>query len=53
MAIINKICSDCDKCVVCEWCKTINKFDEEVVKNPIQAEIEMKSCPEFREVEKK
>ena len=47
MAVENKICNDCDKSVVCQWAKIIDKFDEEVVKNPIQATIEIKDCPEF------
>ncbi len=51
MAVENKICSDCDKSVVCAWAKTIDKFDEEVVKNPIQATIEILECPEYLNVD--
>ena len=47
----NKICNDCDKSVVCQWVKIIDKFDEEVVKNPIQATIEIKECPEYLNVD--
>ena len=50
MAIQNKICKDCDKYTVCSWAKTIDKFDEEMVKNPINTIIEIKECPEFKDV---
>ena len=52
MAVENKICTDCDKSIVCSWCKVIYKFDDEVVKNPIDATIEIKDCPEFKEITK-
>lgn len=51
MAVENKICEDCDKSLVCAWSKVIDKFDEEVVKNPIQATIEIKECPEYLNVD--
>lgn len=51
MAVENKICSDCDKSIVCAWAKTIDKFDGEVVKNPIQAIIEILECPEYLNVD--
>ena len=51
MAVENKICNDCDKSVVCQWVKIIDKFDEEVAKNPIQATIEIKECPEYLNVD--
>lgn len=50
MSVVNKICNDCDKSTVCNWCTTINKFDDEIAKNPIGATIEIKNCPEFKEV---
>ena len=52
MAVENKICNDCDKSIVCSWCKVIDKFDDEVVKNPIDVTIEIKDCPEFKEITK-
>jgi hypothetical protein len=50
MAVVNKICSNCNKSLVCAWCKVIDKFDDEVSKNPINTVIEIKECPEFDEV---
>lgn len=52
MAINNKICENCDKATVCSWATTLDKFDEEVATNKayIPVEIEIKECPEFKEV---
>lgn len=52
MAIENKICINCNKYTVCKWSDTIDKFDEEVAKKPIEVLIEMKECPEYKEVGK-
>lgn len=52
MAIEKKLCTNCDKSTVCEWYKTINKFDDELAgKKLIPVLIEMKECPEYKEVE--
>ena len=53
MAVVNRKCADCTKYMVCLWSKTIDKFDNEVAKNPIGVEIEILSCPEFEEVKNK
>jgi hypothetical protein len=47
MAVTNKICADCDKSLVCAWCKVIDKFDDEIAKNPINTVINITECPEF------
>lgn len=54
IAIENKKCQDCDKSNCCKWVDTLNKFDEEIAsaKAYIPVEIDMKNCPEFKEVEK-
>jgi hypothetical protein len=52
MAVINKICMDCDKSTVCQWATIIDKFDDEVAKKPIGAVIEIKECPEYKDIQK-
>ena len=36
MAVENKICNDCDKSIVCSWCKIIDKFDDEVTSDDLK-----------------
>lgn len=51
MAVENKKCLDCKKSLVCSWSKIIDKFDDEVTKNPIGTVIDIKECPEFEEIQ--
>jgi len=51
MAVENRKCLDCKKSLVCSWSKIIDKFDDEVAKNPIGTVIDIKECPEFEEIQ--
>lgn len=47
--INNYICENCDKEIVCSWRDVLNKFNDEN-KKYIPVVIEIKQCPEFKEV---